>query len=492
MTLSIDYRRPKIRFISQLIPLQSSTRTRVFKIIEHLKRANEIADFFNYGESLDEPQFNILVVQKIADEQIIKLVERLKRLGIIIVYDIVDVDKANEHNIRKIIELADGVIVDCIFIEKYCRNLLLEKQLNLKIIPDSIDLDEPIPLEKNKITKTNDLNIVFFANPSNLDCIEVCKEALLKLSKEKSFTLAYIAGQEKPEYFTDLNAKFIKWNPNTFNETLREFDLAIIPQKYEKGNTKLVQSIINNLPAVSTNIESYREIAEQTNTSGFLCKTSDDWYNALLKMFNPEERYKFLKKTTEWVWSRYNIDELISDYREFFTKLLIEKRGGSYDYDFVKVKIRLAELKDVDEIIKLAEEWHPVHNDTERGIRRATLMETLGKEGHEVFIAEGAGKIIGWFDVRTYKDWFMLRYSIHVEHIFVTATYRNRKVGSMILQKIIEYYEKLGEQSNMNLVFFYSEGIVDAFFEKNGFYVSSQHFYIRKKRLGDKEPLGVD
>ena len=154
-------------------------------------------------------------------------------------------------------------------------------------------------------------------------------------------------------------------------------------------------------------------------------------------------------------------------------------------------KVRLATKEDIDAIVLLAEEWHPIHEALEREIRRETLKETLSKEGHEIFVATEGEKIIGWFDVRAYLDWYMLRYAVHVEHIFVVAGHRNKGVGSLILTKIKEYYNKLGVQSKMNLMFFYSEGAVDRFFVKNDFYVSQQHFYIHKERM-KRKPLGVD
>lgn len=487
----IDYNRLNVRFLAPITPLESSTRVRILKIIEHLKKANEIANLLDYRDNLEEPQFNILVIQKYMGQSIINLIDNLKRKGVIVVYDIVD--KYADPTVPQILNDVDAIITDCESMKEYCKQLVPNKHLTITIIPDCIDyVTEPIPrIPREHMTKTNNLDIVFFASPSNLDCIKVCKEALNKLAKEKTFTLTYISGSPS-EYFADLNAKFIEWNLYNFSENLKKFDLAILPQKTEKGDSKLIQAITHNVPAISSDIASYRRIAEQTDTTEFLCKTPDDWYNALIKMFNPEVRYTFLNKTVHWVWQNYNAIDLIREYQKFFTRLLIEKRQKTWNYDVVDVNVRLAEQKDIDEIVMLAAEWHPVHNDNEQKIRGETLRETLSKEGHEVFIAENAGKIIGWFDVRTYKDWYMLRFSVHVEHIFVTTAYRGRKVGSMILQKIIEYYEKLGEQSNMNLIFFYSEGDVNAFFEKNGFYTSQQHFYIRKKRIGEKKPLGVD
>jgi len=158
----------------------------------------------------------------------------------------------------------------------------------------------------------------------------------------------------------------------------------------------------------------------------------------------------------------------------------------------MKIKIRLATEDDIDRLVYLANEWHPIKKEIEHKIRVDTLRETLNKEGHKIFVAENEErKIVGWFDVRTYKDWFMLRFSVHVEHIYVYPTYQNQGIGSLIMDEIKKYCSEMAEKTDMNIIFIYSEGIVDRFFTKNGFYISPQHFYICKKYI-KREPLGVD
>jgi glycosyltransferase involved in cell wall biosynthesis len=318
-----NYKRPIIRFLAPINPLESSTRVRILKIIEYLKKSSEIADLVQYGDDLkSDLSYNTLVIQKLTDQATINLVETIKQRGIITVYDIVD-----RYNDVDILNAVDVIIADCKAIEGHCRQLVPNKKLDITIIPDSIDyIDKPII--RTPITKTDNLNIVFFASPSNVNCIENCKEALIKLSKEKSFKLTYIAGNPKPEYFKDLNVKFIPWSPYTFSMELRNFDLVILPQKVEKGDTKLVQAISHNVPAVSSNIESYRRIAEQTGTTEFLCNTQEEWYNSLIVMFNPETRNEFLNKTVNWIWRNYNINRIISEYRRLFTRLLLKKSDG--------------------------------------------------------------------------------------------------------------------------------------------------------------------
>jgi glycosyltransferase involved in cell wall biosynthesis len=333
--------RPVISFLARTSPLESSTRVRILKVMDRLMVTGEeiliegrlldsegnpmLPEKFNgllqFGDKLIilDKRTNIVIVQKWATPFIINGVHKLKDVGAKIVYDTVDRDRED----IPMLCIADYVITDCPAIEKWCREVG-KKDMKIIIIPDSIDyLDEPIP--RKSIEKTDNLNIVFFANPSNLQCMELCRDALIRLSKEKTFTFTYISGKPKPEYFGGLNAKYVKWSQYTFSAYLREFDLAILPQKSEKGDAKLVTSITHNLPTVSSNMESYRLIASQTDTTEFLCQTTDEWYNAIKKMFDPQTRTKFLDKTVDWVWTNYNIDKIIFEYRKLFSDINSKK-----------------------------------------------------------------------------------------------------------------------------------------------------------------------
>lgn len=143
----------------------------------------------------------------------------------------------------------------------------------------------------------------------------------------------------------------------------------------------------------------------------------------------------------------------------------------------MEIKIRFANESDVSKLVELANEWHSF-SEKENIRRKQILQATLKEIGHKIFVAETNGQIIGWFDVREYKDWFMLRHSIHIEHIYVCSSYRKQGIGSKILQTIIDFFKNTQE---INLVFFYSEGVVDEFFVKNGFKVTKTRFYIREE-----------
>ena len=137
--------------------------------------------------------------------------------------------------------------------------------------------------------------------------------------------------------------------------------------------------------------------------------------------------------------------------------------------------VRIATKDDAQQILEIAREWMPLNKEAEEQ-REKSLIKVLEKSnGHLIFIAEEDGEIIGWFDVKSCDDWFMLRKSVHIEHINVAKKHRGRGVGSKICQAIFNYFrDKEGE---MYLIFFYSESGFTRFFVKNGFTITGEKFY---------------
>lgn len=140
--------------------------------------------------------------------------------------------------------------------------------------------------------------------------------------------------------------------------------------------------------------------------------------------------------------------------------------------------IRLATLEDVPSIVAIASQWHPFTEEAEKQ-RFATLRETLNKNGNVIFVAQRkfTKEIVGWFNVRYYKDWFMLRMSVHVEHINIREDWRSKGIGSQIMQAIINHFD--GKEDGMYVIFYYSEGGWETFFNKNELQTTNQHFYVK-------------
>lgn len=151
-----------------------------------------------------------------------------------------------------------------------------------------------------------------------------------------------------------------------------------------------------------------------------------------------------------------------------------------------EINVRLAKICDCSAIASISQEWIPF-NPEAHVQRLRTFEETFEDCGHMFFVAESEGKIVGYIEVRTYKDWFMLRRSIHIEHAIVFKDYRYKGIGSQILKAIFEYFKEIEDQ--MYVLYFYTESSWNGFWEKKNKMINSgQHIFekkIEKKKRQD-------
>lgn len=258
---------------------------------------------------------DLVVFQKTFSSFHLKLNQELRRKGIKTIFDL------DDPYPNQMLKLANLVTVDSEERKIWVESLVGEKR-KIRVIEDPIDYIKK-PLAKRIHVKKENLRIVFFGHPNNLKCIRVCKEALRKLREKRRFTLDYISGEERPREFEGLEVRHVMWRYGTFSKILRTYDLAILPQiEKEKSSTKLNQAIAHNLPVVASPIPSYSKIGKATSTLDFLPKTNEEWLEALERMFNPEERNKYLDKTLDWVWRNYGVEKIGKDWLNLFEELL--------------------------------------------------------------------------------------------------------------------------------------------------------------------------
>lgn len=259
---------------------------------------------------------DILVFQK--RYELIELAKKAKKRNVKIVLDMVDQYKGA----REMLGLADVVTTDSFGLAEWYKKMV--PSMRTCVIPDSIAYLNS-PLLPREHLKKEPIKIAYFGSPSNMDNIQVCREALLKLRKTH-FKLIIITGfieKKDEQYFRGFDGGHATWSFKLFTDILQKCDFSILPQRFNwKGCNKLVQSITHNLPAISSDIPSYRYIAEQTGTEEFLCKTQKEWFIAMKKMFNPQVRNDFLAKTLNWTWNNYNMDVVGKRWKVLFEGLI--------------------------------------------------------------------------------------------------------------------------------------------------------------------------
>ena len=106
----------------------------------------------------------------------------------------------------------------------------------------------------------------------------------------------------------------IQWNPKTWLETAKCFDILIALVDYNKfpfkGNNKLTQYMALGKPVVASPVESYLPIIKQ-GENGFIARTMDDWRQFLtLLRDNPELREKIGAEAQRSVAEAFSIESV--------------------------------------------------------------------------------------------------------------------------------------------------------------------------------------
>lgn len=161
------------------------------------------------------------------------------------------------------------------------------------------------------------------------------------------------------------------------------------------------------------------------------------------------------------------------------------------------IHVRILTKDDISGVVKVAIMYrrameHPDIPYFDRR-RRKLLEKSIDEKRHLVFVAEIDGKIVGFFDVRYYEDWFRVCLHIHIEHMFISGEqkdgkfiYKMRGIGSKLLRWTLRYFIK-NYLYKYHQLFFYTEGnplTLDRLMQKNGFVKSPQAFYFKKVRRG--------
>lgn len=260
---------------------------------------------------------DVIVFQKTYENPYCEIARKAKEKGIKIVFDMDD-----DYRCKEMLELADVVVCDSQGLVDFCQNQTTKK-LNGRVIRNPVDyIKEPLPRRIHKKKKV--LDIVYFAHPVNLKAFANCAPALKRLKEEGfKFNLYYIAGQRKDEYFRGFNPKWIRWKLSTFSESLRKFDISVLPQAWNwKGPAKQTESVAHNVPAVCEKILPNEELYKLADLEKYLASTDEEWYRAIKKLFKTKERNHFLDKVLPVVWKYRSHEYITQQWLDLFYEVL--------------------------------------------------------------------------------------------------------------------------------------------------------------------------
>jgi glycosyltransferase involved in cell wall biosynthesis len=132
-------------------------------------------------------------------------------------------------------------------------------------------------------------------------------------------------GRRYKEEFGALN--FMEWAKVRFPQVMAKTDIFVAPlteNVYNRAKSDIKRSEVATAkkPFVGQDIRQYREVIDD-GVDGFLCKTADDWYNAIKKLLDDKDLRKSVgEKGYERMKSMRQSKDLVSKYCNFFKKVL--------------------------------------------------------------------------------------------------------------------------------------------------------------------------
>lgn len=141
-----------------------------------------------------------------------------------------------------------------------------------------------------------------------------------------------------------------------------------------------------------------------------------------------------------------------------------------------KMKIRLGEEKDFEEIAKLAFEFDdyldellltPEEERNSREKVRKVLRDGFSDSKHFFFVAEDEGKLIGFSDVWIYPEFIHGGKSAYLNNLYITKKMRRSGVGSLLLSETLRKSKEEGAVA-LHISVLPENVIAQNFYRKNG------------------------
>lgn len=266
---------------------------------------------------------DIIVFQKTYEKHYCEIARKAKAKGIKIIFDLDD-----DYKSADMIALAHIVVCDSKGLVKFAQDQVTKK-IDGRVIRNPVDyITKPLPRRVH--TKKDNLELVYFANPANFKAFANCREAMEKLRKDGyNYELTLIGGKDLNHIkrygdpFGTFRVKHIPWKLETFSKTLQTFDFSILPQAWDwKGPAKQSESTAHGVPAVCEKIEPNVDLYKSAKLMEYLAGTTDEWYEACRRLFDPAERNRFLDRILPVVWKKRSHDGITKEWLRLFEEVL--------------------------------------------------------------------------------------------------------------------------------------------------------------------------
>jgi glycosyltransferase involved in cell wall biosynthesis len=222
----------------------------------------------------------------------------------------------------------------------YLRNVIMahtKKQFkDIKVFPNYIDLS----LYNHQLPLKDDFQITLLHHGSTTHFIDLATrefaEGIDRIMKDYPNVIFKTVGANISQYHMKWGDRYInafgdedlyKWVKDKMPAYMAEADIMVTPLQenvYTKGKSfiKYLENSSYAKPGCYQDIRQYREIVEN-GVDGFLCNTSEEWYNAIKKLIDDKKLRKQMGENAfKKVKENYTINQHVIDYSTFFKSVL--------------------------------------------------------------------------------------------------------------------------------------------------------------------------
>ena len=214
-----------------------------------------------------------------------------------------------------LIKFSDYVITSSPTLNEYCKELNFNNQSTF--ISSSIDTDKFSA--NNSYNNDNQITIGWTGTQSALPYLDLLREVLIDLRKERDFKLLIISNFDYE--FPEMDLKVVKWNKPSEVSDLQKIDIGLYPLPQNdwvlgKSGLKALQYMAIGIPVVATDIGTSKDIISHME-SGCLVSTKEDWVSALKQLIDDNHlREKIGKNARKVVVERYSLNAIKKKYFE--------------------------------------------------------------------------------------------------------------------------------------------------------------------------------
>jgi hypothetical protein len=284
----------------------ASSRLRAYKVHEHLSTSSTRYRSRVLRRLTPSPEVDVLVLQRVyGGEELNDLIRHYRSKGVRVVLDLCDV----YPDARATASAVDLVTTNSVTRVK--QFVQAGFACPFRVVEEPIDYDlDGRPLAHPDLQP---LRPVWFGTYTNVGLVRTLS----------SFLRATAVTSQAVRTEIPADWEFVEWEYRGFVDLIRRFNLCLLPQNDPgKSANKMVTALMCGLPVVASDIPSYRDIADAAGTSGFLCRSPEDWVRSVEKLKDRGERIRYLEKTQPLVQEKYGIQKIAGEWTDLFEEMV--------------------------------------------------------------------------------------------------------------------------------------------------------------------------